>query len=499
MRGVSKAFGATKALDSVDLSVFPGEIHGLVGENGAGKSTLMKVLSGAISADDGTMELDGQPYLPKNPLNARLQGVGMIYQELSLAAHLTVEENITLGLEPLTRLGFIDRKEVRRRAVQALMELDHSEIPPDVRVGRLSVGAQQLVEIARALALGCKVLILDEPTSSLSQQDVERLFQLIERLKEQGEAIIYISHFLEEIKAVADSYTVLRDGQVVGTGDIHTVTVDQIVQMMVGRSVDQLYPRSERVQGEAILEVKHLKGIKFPEEASLTLHRGEVLGIAGLVGAGRTELLRALFGLDPVKQGEIRLSAYVGPASPVRRWLQGAGYLSEDRKSEGLAVNLTLSDNMTLSCLRRFGPWGLVSPRKMREESRRWIETLDIRCTGPGQPMHDLSGGNQQKTALGRLLLHDADVLFLDEPTRGVDVGSKALIYKMIDQLACGAHEKGALPKAVLMVSRYLPELLGVCDRIAVMCRGDLGDAKIAYNLNEHDLMLEATGQEILT
>ncbi len=493
MRAVGKRFGATTALDGVDFSVLPGEVHALVGENGAGKSTLMKVLSGAIAPDQGTMLLDGRPYRPRNPLDARTAGVAMIYQELSLAPHMSVEDNIMLGAEP-TVAGLLRRSEVRRRATEAMALLHHSEIAPTARVGDLSTAAQQLVEIARAVAVGCRVLVLDEPTSSLSVQDVSRLFEVIADLRDRGHAVIYISHFIEEVRQVADRVTVLRDGRVAGDGRVADLSARDIVALMVGREITDLYPRSPRQAGQAILTVDRLAGLAAPRSASFTLHRGEVLGIAGLVGAGRTELLRALFGLDPIRSGRITLGAYVGPASPVLRWRQGAGLLSEDRKNEGLAVGLTVADNLTASRLTGFGPLGLVMPRRQDTETRRWIEALSIRCSGPRQKVMDLSGGNQQKVALGRLLHSDVDVLLLDEPTRGIDVASKAQIYRLIDALAGGGG--GREPKAVLVVSSYLPELMGVCDRVHVMCRGRLGPARVVTQTDEQSLMLEATGQE---
>jgi len=492
MRGVCKRFGATVALDDVSLAVAGGEVHALVGENGAGKSTLMKVLSGAHSADHGSMTLDGAPFRPRNPLEARRHGVAMIYQELSLAPHLTVEENISLGLEPAA-WGLIRRGQVRQMAVRALEHFAHPEIRPDVQVRQLSVGAQQLVEIARALAVGCQVLVLDEPTSSLGTRDVERLFELIGVLKGQGKSIVYISHVIEEVQQVADRVTVLRDGHVVGTRQVAGVTADEIVAMMVGRTVEELYPRSKRSPGEVVLDIEELAGEVKPESVSLELHRGEVLGIAGLVGAGRTEFLRALFGLEPIRSGKVRLGVYTGWASPHRRWNQGMGLLSENRKDEGLALSLTVADNVTLSKLRGFGPLGLILPSRQEAATRHWIERLDIRCRSAGEPAEDLSGGNQQKVAVARMLQHDVDVLLLDEPTRGIDVGSKALIYQLIDELACGADGE---PKAILMVSSYLPELMGICDRIAVMCRGRLGPAHAVDQIGEHQLMLEATGQE---
>lgn len=493
MHGIRKQFGATIALEKVDFSVFSGEVHALVGENGAGKSTLMKILSGVYQSDKGSMFFNGEPYRPRNPLDARQKGVGMIYQELSLVPHLTVEENILLGMEP-SRWGFVHWTEVRDRAVKALRHFDHPEIKPDAEVRKLSVSAQQLIEIGRSLAVGCRVLVFDEPTSSLSQRDIDRLFDVIRDLKNRGLSIIYISHFLEEVQCVADRITVLRDGSVVGTDEIGAVTPDGIVQMMVGRKVDKLYPRSIRKSGEPILEIRNLAGIKSPKTASLVLHRGEVLGICGLIGSGRTELLRTIFGLDPVRKGQLKVGTYVGPASPVRRWKQGVGFLSEDRSGEGLALNLSLADNVTLSKLKGFGPFGLVFPHHQFTAIERWIEQLDIRCQGPGQSIGDLSGGNQQKSALARLLQHDVDVLLLDEPTRGIDVASKAKIYQVIDELASSGRPR----KAILMISSYIPELLGVCDRIAVMYRGQLSAIKPVEKVDEQTLMLAATGQEAL-
>jgi ribose transport system ATP-binding protein len=487
MRGIAKRFGATVALGGVDCDVGAGEVMALVGENGAGKSTLMKVLSGALAPDAGEMWLDGQPYRPRGPHAARLAGVAMIYQELSLAPHLTVSENIMLGMEP-TRCGFIRAGESRRRTREAVAQLGHPDLLPDTPVGRLSVAAQQLVEIGRAVAIGCRILVLDEPTSSLAAADIRRLFELVRRLKAQGHAIVYISHFLEEVKDISDRFTILRDGRSVGTGETAATSVARMITLMVGREVTDLYPRSPRVAGAAVLEVADLAGAGKPDGASLTLHRGEVLGIAGLVGAGRTELLRTLFGLNRVRRGEITLGAYTGPASPARRWAQGMGMVSEDRKNEGLALSLSIADNTTLSRLPRRA--GLALPRRQREAAQPWIEALKIKCTGPRQTVGALSGGNQQKVALARLLHHDVDVLLLDEPTRGIDVGSKAEIYRLIDDLA-------GRGKAVLMVSSYLPELFGVCDRIAVMCRGRLGPARRVGEIDERRVMAEATGAEV--
>ena len=507
MRGVRKAFGATVAVDGVDLAVAAGEVCALVGQNGAGKSTLMAVLSGAIRPDAGHMLLDGARYAPREPIDARTAGVAMIHQELSLAPHLTVMENIGLGVEPV-RNGLVDWRRMREAALDALAQLGHPEIRPDAIVADLSPAAQQLVEVARALASGARVVVLDEPTSSLSHDDVERLFGLIRRLKGQGLAIVYISHFIEEVKAVSDRVVVLRDGRNAGAGATADMSAEAIVQLMVGREVEDLYPRSGREAGEVLLELTDLQ----PGAATLSLRRGEIVGIAGLLGAGRTRLLRTIFGLEAVRSGRIRVGMYSGPASPAARWAQGAGMLSENRAAEGLATSLSIADNLTLSRLSDLGPGFLVMPSRQAVAAKRWIDRLGIRSAGPRQAVGELSGGNQQKVAIARLLHHDVDLLVLDEPTRGIDVGSKAQIYALLDALAAGpaaaaptarpesraaASAAGQRrPRAVLMVSSYLPELLGLCDRVAVMCRGRLGPVRPASEWTEHSLLMEASGAQ---
>jgi ribose transport system ATP-binding protein len=492
MRGVRKAFGATVALDGVGLTVRSGEVCALVGQNGAGKSTLMGILAGAIEPDAGAMLLDGAPYLPRNPLAARRAGVEMIHQELSLAPHLTAMENIVLGVEPihagprgvLRPFGIVSRDRMRAAAAQALNELGHPDIRPDAVVATLSPAAQQLVEIARALASGCRVLVLDEPTSSLTRRDVKALFDLIERLKRQGHAIVYISHFIEEVKEVSDRFVVLRDGRNAGEGTTAAARTDDIVGLMVGGAIDELYPHGARTRGEAVVEIEGLS----PGHATFALNRGEVVGIAGLLGAGRTRLLRAIFGLEPVESGRIRIGLVTGPRSPHERWRQGVGMLSEDRSGEGVAAGLSIADNITLSRLEPLGPSFVVLPSRQAAAARRWVDRLSIRCVDAGQTVSDLSGGNQQKVAVARLLHHDVDVLVLDEPTRGIDVASKAQIYRLIDDLVT---REG---KAALLVSSYFPELLGVCDRIAVMSRGTLGPVRDRSEWNEHSLLMAASG-----
>ncbi|RPJ71747.1 MAG: sugar ABC transporter ATP-binding protein [Acidobacteria bacterium] len=488
VRGVTVRFGPTTALAAVDLDVAGGEVHAVIGENGAGKSTLMKVLSGAVAPDAGELWIDGTPYRPASPLDAANRGIAMVYQELSLVPHLGAAENIVLGREPLRR-GLLDRRETRARARAALAALGHADLDPDLPVRRLPPAVQQIVEIARALrSSGTRVLVLDEPTSSLAADDVERLFETIGRLRAGGLSIIYISHVLEEVRRVADRFTVLRDGRTVGAGRVADVSTPALISMMAGREVTQIFPRSARHPGKPLLELRDLAGSPKPSSASLVLHAGEVLGIGGLVGSGRSELLRVVFGLEPVRRGVIRVGAAWGPASPWQRLAQGAGMLSEDRKREGLAQALSIADNLTLSRLAGLGPGRLVTRGRQAEAARHWMEALSIRAAGPHQVVGELSGGNQQKVALARLLHDEVDVLLLDEPTRGIDVGSKAEIYQLIDRLALQG-------KAVLLVSSYLPELLGTCDRVAVMTRGVLGPARPASELSEHQLLTEAVGE----
>jgi ribose transport system ATP-binding protein len=476
-------------LRGVDLTLHAGEVHALVGENGAGKSTLMKVLSGAVRPDAGAMALDGRPYAPGGPQEARRRGVAMIYQELTLAPHLSVEANVTLGLEQ-TRLGFLRRRADRRRVAEALAVLEHPEIRPDSPVAHLGPAAQQLVEIARALLFDVRLLVLDEPTSSLTQDDARRLFGLVRRLRQRGVAVVYISHFLEEVQEVADRFTVLRDGRAVGGGPAQEFPRDRIIELMVGRSLSEQYPRVPHARGGPVLELRDVTGRVLPRGVSLTLHRGEILGLAGIVGAGRTELLRAVFGLDPVRRGQVVVKTVAGGrAGPRRRIGQGVGLLSEDRKGEGLALAQSVADNLTYSRLRPYSRFGWLDLGRRRRAVREWLDRLQVRCDGPDQRVAELSGGNQQKVALGRLLHQEADVLLLDEPTRGVDVGSKAEIYRLLGELA-------AQGRAVLFVSSYLPELLGVCDRLAVMARGRLSAVRPVGEWSAEQVMTYATSND---
>jgi ribose transport system ATP-binding protein len=472
----------------VDLEVAGGEVHALVGENGAGKSTLMKILSGALRADRGEMLLRGERYEPRDPLHARRLGISMVYQELNLAFHLTVEENLMLGIED-ARLGFIRRSAYARRIGETLETLGHPDLTPRAKVRDLSPAARQLVEIARGLVTDTRVFVLDEPTSSLSRVDTEHLFGVIRALRSQGVSIIYISHFLEEVKLVADRFTVLRDGETVGKGDVRGTPAEKIIEFMVGRPLTDMFPRVPHEIGGEVFEVRGIAGDKLPREVSFTIRAGEILGIAGLVGAGRTEALRCVYGLRGRTAGEVRIARYSGPIrklKPHRMISMGVSFLSEDRKNEGIALNRSIAENITLSCLGRLARWGLVTDRTIGGVSGVWVDRLAIKIGNVGDRASSLSGGNQQKVAVARLLAENAEVFLLDEPTRGIDVGSKVEIFRLIGDLA--AHGK-----AVVIVSSYLPELLGVCDTIAVMHRGVLGKKRPVSEWDEFAVMNEAT------
>ena len=487
LTGIRKAFGATQALREVSVEVGPGEVHALVGENGAGKSTLMNILSGALGADAGAMELDGAAYAPRDTLDAGRHGVAMIHQELSLAPHLSAWENIMLGAEP-RRGGWLRRTEAKTQARAALAKLAHDHLDLDHPVGRFSIAEQQIVEIARALRSEPRVLIMDEPTSSLAQADTERLFTVIRQLRDRGVSIIYISHFLEEVERVADRFTVLKDGQSVGSGKMAEATQAQLVRLMVGREVTELYPAREPHPGGTLLAVNGLSAGRRLTRAGFTLAAGEILGVAGLIGAGRTELVRTIFGLDQQAGGVVTLDGRAFTArAPGASWRAGVGFLSENRKEEGLMLPLSVTENTVMTKLGHFGRLGWLERRGMDAVGAKWIERLGIKSSGPGQPVGQLSGGNQQKVALARLLEHPARIFLLDEPTRGIDVGSKAQIYELIAGLA----REG---RAVVLVSSYLPELFGMCDRIAVMRRGELVDCRATTHWTEPTLMTAAVG-----
>src|SRR5215204_2683065 len=469
MRGITKSFAGNSVLAGVSLRAAAGEVHALVGENGAGKSTLMKILAGVHRPDGGEILIDGRPVHFSRPADALAQGVAMIYQELSLAPHLTVAENIFLGREPVSfaPLGVVDRRGMNEGAGRLLKDYGF-RLDPRAVVGRLSAADRQLVEIARATAEARRVVVMDEPTSSLTAHEAEELFRLIRDLKRRGLAVIYISHRLEELGAVADRLTVLRDGREVYEGAWGELSRGQIIRHMAGRELKEIFPPRHAGEGEARLRVENLtrKG-KF-EDVTFEARAGEVVGFAGLAGAGRTELVEAVFGAQPADGGEVYLDgARLGAPSPARAVGLGLGLLTEDRKRTGLCLNQTVARNLTLANVRALVRNWVLSRGRERRAAREYIERLHVRPPDPDKTAGRLSGGNQQKVLLGRWLFAGSRVFLLDEPTRGVDVAARAEIYRAVNKLA----EEGA---AVVMVSSDLPELLGMADRILVMRRGRL-------------------------
>jgi ribose transport system ATP-binding protein len=470
---IHKSFGPTVALDGVDLELRQGEVHALIGENGAGKSTLMNVIAGSLQPERGTMEIQDRPYAPANPLEARTHGIALIHQELSLCPHLSVAENVLMGIES-SHFGWLDRDQLMNRTTEVLKTFHHADIRPEKRVGDLSVAARQIVEISRAIAARARIILMDEPTSSLQREDVEHLFTLIRKLSAEGISVIYISHFLEEVRQISDRFTVLRDGRSVASGEIATTTDDELIAKMVGRAQQNLFPVRTSTPGDTILDVRNLAAPPLLKHASFELRRGEILGIAGLMGSGRTPLLRTIFGLERPVAGTIEVNKKTltsGRNTPAMRLIQGLGYLSEDRKGDGLTLNQSVADNVTVTRFDSCSRWGWLDLSAQRKQAEKLVNALKIRTHGVQQEVGSLSGGNQQKVIVARLLHQDADVLLLDEPTRGIDIGSKAQVYETI--AACAAQNK-----AVLMVSSYLPELFGMCDRLAVMSRGYLSEAR---------------------
>ncbi len=488
MVAVDKAFGATIALSGAHLRVEAGEVRALIGENGAGKSTLMRILSGVEKADSGTIRISGQPFSPANPQQARDGGIAMVHQELAVVENLTVEENLLLGAEPSV-LGVYLPARMRDRVITSLSLLGRNDIQPGTAVARLSVADRQLVEIARALVHDAPVIVFDEPTSSLGAQDIEHLFEVIDRLRKDGRAVVYISHFLEEVQRVADTWTVLRDGEVVGEGDISDTTTEELVSQMIGRRLEEMYPRIARDRGKALIEVEGLTTVSGVQGAQLTLHGGEVLGIAGLVGSGRSELLRGIYGLESIVSGSVRFEGRTHRPDPARSIRAGIGFASEDRKEEGLATDLSVATNLTLGSSSGRHFFSILGLKKERADVEVQIKQFGIRTSGPEQPTRALSGGNQQKVALARLMHLNVDAVLLDEPTRGIDVGSKTEVYRWIGELA-------AAGKGVMVVSSSMQELLGICDRIQVMHRGKLGPERAVDQWDEHSLMVHAVGGE---
>lgn len=491
MVGIAKSFGPVKALRGVDLAVFAGEVHALMGENGAGKSTLMKILSGALRADPGGQILiDGRPIAIRDPIAAKGFGIAVIYQELSLSPNLTVWENVSLGRE-ITHAGLIDKTGMRNRCREILTELGVG-FGPDARVGTLSIAERQLVEIARALAFDARIIVMDEPTTALSSRETDRLFALVRRLRAQGIAIIYISHRMAEIYELADRCSVLRDGSYVGTLTREELSAERLVKMMVGRDQSDFYHKDHTGAasfGNTVLEVRGITDGGRIKPCSFEVRAGEVLGLSGLVGSGRTELARLIYGVDKPAGGAVvingRAVASKGPAASVAA---GLVYLPEDRKGTGLFLDMSIEDNINMMVAARDAvPPGIrrlaVSARRARDA----IRSLSIRARSGKTTVGSLSGGNQQKVLLARLLETKPNVLILDEPTRGVDIGAKSDIYQLIDDLA----KAGA---AVLLISSELPEIVGICDRVLVMRDGAIAGAVSGAGISQEAIVAISTG-----
>jgi len=490
MQSITKSFPGVRALQDVSFELAKGEIHALVGENGAGKSTLMKILTGAYRADSGEIALDGKAVAIHSPGDAQALGISMIHQELSLIPHLTVGQNIYLGREPKGRLpGTIAWPTLYRQA-QAL--LDRLNVDVDARdlVQGLSIAQQQMVEVAKALSLNAAIIAMDEPTSSLTDRETEVLFRVMGALRDQGVALIFITHRLDEVFAISDRVTVLRDGQWIATHPTADLDEEKIVTMMVGRDLGELYPKGAATQQGEVLAVTDLADGDELRGVSFTLHRGEILGIAGLVGAGRTALAETLFGVRKATSGEIRLDGKpVRIKSPGDAMKLGLGLVPEDRKQQGLFLNMAVRENVTMSAMSQVTRLGFVSDRKADSMAKEYVKRLDIRTPGILQRVRNLSGGNQQKVVIARWLTLQPKVLMLDEPTRGIDVGAKAEIHALMDRLA----QQGV---GVLMISSELPEVLGVADRILVMHEGRITGEFSRDEATQDAIMRAATGTQ---
>jgi ribose transport system ATP-binding protein len=491
---LNKSFPGVRALHEVQFELLSGEVHALMGENGAGKSTLMKILAGVYTRDSGDMFVEGRPVEFSSPREAQALGIGIIHQELQLMNHLSVAQNIFIGREPRGRLGlFLDEDKLNAQASEILARM-RVNVDPRTMVGTLTVASQQMVEIAKALSFDSRVLIMDEPTSALNDAEIADLFRIIRQLKERGVGIIYVSHKMDELKQISDRVTVLRDGEYVATVSTPDTTVEAIIGMMVGRTLSDIKPaRDTTGSGELALEVRNLKAGPLVRDVSFDLRKGEILGFAGLMGAGRTEVARAVFGADPVESGEIRVKGKAvsikRPSDAVKR---GIGYLSEDRKRFGLATGMDVESNIVMADLGKFLSFNMFLRRaQIRKRASHFINLLTIRTPSPTQPVRLLSGGNQQKIVIAKWLERDCDVLFFDEPTRGIDVGAKSEIYKLLRSLA----QQG---KAIVMISSELPEVLLMSDRIVVMCEGRITGELSANEATQERIMHLATQRESL-
>ena len=490
MKGISKRFRGVQALNGVNFDLREGEVHALVGENGAGKSTLMKVLTGIHQPDAGEIFYLGKPYAVKNIGESQALGISMVHQELNMMNDLTVAQNIFIGRE--IRSGFIIKDNDMVKETRAIFDHIGIDIDPKIKLGRLTVGKQQMVEIAKAVSRDCKVLILDEPTAALTQTEIDELFRIMADLKSKGIGMIYISHRMDEIKTISDRITVMRDGEYVGTVDTDSVTKDEIINMMIGRVVYEDPKTHSEVpeDAETVLEVKNLTSGNLFKNVSFKLRKGEVLGFSGLMGAGRTEVARAIFGADPIDSGEIYVNGKpVSIKSPKDAVNLGIGYLSEDRKRYGLMLDKSVAENTALASLDKYIKFGIINDRKIKEEAQ--IENAKLKTKTPSmeQALKNLSGGNQQKVIIARWLIKNSDILIFDEPTRGIDVGAKSEIYTLMNELARSG-------KSIIMISSELVEILRMSDRVLVMCEGKKTGELDISEANQEKIMQLATRRE---
>jgi rhamnose transport system ATP-binding protein len=488
LRDVSKSFGAVAALQHAHLDLYAGEAHGLVGENGAGKSTLVKVLAGVHQPDGGTLTLDGQPLVFTGPADALAAGIAVIYQEPTLFPDLSVAENIFIGRQPLRRLRRID-PDAMRAACRQLFDRLGVHLDPDRPARGLSIADQQLVEIAKALSFNARVLVMDEPTAALSGVEVDRLFAVVRALRDAGAAVLFISHRFDEVFSLCQRITVMRDGRWVSTDPVGDLTIDLVVRRMVGRDVSSLYPKEEAAIREPLLEVRGLTRHGVFEDVGFTVHGGEIVALAGLVGAGRSEVVRAVFGIDRYDAGEVRLAGRRLPAGrPVAAIAAGLALVPEDRRQQGLVMELSVERNATLPRRWSLARFGILRRADEDRYAREWTRKLRVKAGRLDDPVSTLSGGNQQKLVLAKWLSTTPRVLVVDEPTRGIDVGTKAEVHRLLSELAASGV-------AVLMVSSELPEVLGMADRVLVMHEGRLVRELSRDQATEESVMFAATGQ----
>ncbi len=487
MEHISKSFPGVQALQDVHLDIKKGEIHALIGENGAGKSTLMKILAGVYRPDSGTIEIEGKPVNINSPDRARELGISIIHQELNLAPNLKVAENVFMGREPHTALGWINFPQMAQNT-QKVLEQVGASFSPSIVTGQLSVGQQQLVEIARALSENARIVVMDEPTASLTEPETQKLFEIIRSLKSRDITVIYISHRMAEIYELADRVTILRDGQYAGTMERSEINDTELIKRMVGRSINDLYEHEAAATDDTVLEVHNLSDGRYIQSANLALRRGEIVGLAGLIGAGRTELARLIFGADRHNGGEILLEGKpVTINSPLDSIRAGIGLVPESRKEQGLFLQLAVQENIAMNALPSLASGGLIDRQRVRETAQEQVDALNIHLSSLNQKVLNLSGGNQQKVVLAKWLTIKPKVLLLDEPTRGVDVGAKAEIYQIMSRLA----HSGV---AILMISSELPEILGMSDRILVMREGELVAELPGRTTTQEQIMAQATG-----